>query len=60
MSDLKDIDLITVCDNCLCASCWQGIFFCENYMTAGTVEKTVGELKKLNRENPDYWKKTKV
>ena len=47
---------ITVCSKCLCASCWQGIFYCDEYKTAGTVEKTVEELTKLNLENSDYWK----
>jgi len=47
---------ITVCSSCLKASCWQGIFFCQHYLEAGTVEMTVGELKKLGREHPSYWK----
>lgn len=47
--------LITVCDNCLMACCWQGIFYCHNYKTAGTVEKTRAELEKLGREHPSYW-----
>lgn len=48
--------LVTVCDKCLQASCWQGIFYCDDYRTAGTVQKTRKELAKLNRENSDYWK----
>jgi hypothetical protein len=47
---------ITACDKCLRASCWQGLFFCEDYMTAGTIEKTVEELRDLNLENECYWK----
>lgn len=46
---------VTVCSACLQASCWQGKFFCDDYGTAGTVEKTVSELRKLNLENPAYW-----
>ncbi len=53
--DMSD-DVITVCDNCLTASCWLGEFYCEQYKTAGTVEKTVAELKELNLEHSDYWK----
>lgn len=49
-------DLITVCDYCLCASCWQGKFYCDNYITAGTVQKTRRELLALNREHPSYLK----
>jgi epoxyqueuosine reductase QueG len=46
---------ITVCDNCLTASCWQGILMCENHKTAGTIMMTIEELRKLNREHSVYW-----
>ena len=46
---------VTVCDSCLMASCWQGIFMCEDARTAGTTEKTVKELRELGREHPDYF-----
>jgi len=49
--------LITVCDNCLQASCWQGEFMCERARSAGTVEKTIEELRKLGYEHSDYWRK---
>lgn len=49
-------ELVTVCDSCLQASCWQGIFYCDNYKTAGTTKKTRKELAKLDCENSDYWK----
>ena len=48
--------MITVCDSCLRASCWQRDWTCNNYLTAGSVEKSAEELKKLSLENPDYWK----
>ncbi len=48
--------MITVCAACLRASCWQGKFLCEDYLTAGTAEKTREELEALGLENPDYWK----
>lgn len=48
--------LVTVCDKCLQASCWQGIFYCDNYLTAGITQKTRKELAKLSREHSDYWK----
>ena len=48
--------LVTVCDACLQASCWQGIYYCDDYQYAGTVQKTVAELRELGRENPSYWK----
>ncbi len=47
---------VTVCDVCLTAGCWQGIFMCEKARSAGTIEKTIAELKKLALEHPDYWK----
>lgn len=52
--------LVTVCAACLHASCWQGAFYCEDYISAGTVEKTVAELQTLRklgvvREHPSWW-----
>ena len=52
---LKNDKLITVCDACFCATCWHGIFLCDDAYGAGTVEKTVKELKNLNVEHPCYW-----
>lgn len=49
-------DLITVCDSCLCACCWQGELYCPDYANAGTVQKTRRELLLLNREHPSYLK----
>lgn len=46
---------ITVCDKCLQASCWQGIFMCWESLEAGTVEKTVAELRELDLESPSFW-----
>ena len=51
---------ITICDKCLKASCWLGVFMCWESDVAGTVEKTVEELQKLNLEHPDWWDKNKV
>ena len=48
--------LITVCDRCMRACCWQGVFFCDNYMGAGTVEITRAKAKALGLEHPDYWR----
>lgn len=48
-------ELVTVCDQCLQASCWQGEFYCQEYKTAGTTQMTRKELAKLGRENSDYW-----
>lgn len=51
----KSPKTIAVCDKCLRASCWLGKFYCENYLTAGTIEKTREELLELDLENPEYW-----
>lgn len=40
---------VEVCDSCLRACCWAGIFFCDEYMNAGIVTKTIGELKEINK-----------
>lgn len=48
--------LITVCDACLCASCWQYIFLCERYRSAGTRRMTVAQLRELGHESESYWK----
>ena len=56
---VSDTDrLVTVCSACLCASCWQGIFYCQDYKTAGTMRLPVSELHALGREHPDYWRET--
>lgn len=51
----KDVEKVTVCSNCFRASCWQGIFMCDESRSAGTVEKDVQELTELNLEHPSYW-----
>ena len=50
----------TVCAACLRASCWQGIFYCDEAKDAGTVEKTRAELEALALESPDYWRWSKA
>lgn len=52
---MDDTTLIEVCDACLQASCWYGAFMCDAAQNAGTIMKTVAELRTLGREHPDYW-----
>jgi hypothetical protein len=52
--------LVTVCAACLCASCWHGEFMCYEAIGANTVQRTVGELRKLNREHPSAYSVEKV
>jgi hypothetical protein len=47
--------MVTVCAECLCASCWHGIFMCDRAVNADVVEKPVSELRRLGREHPDYF-----
>lgn len=52
---MKPNKKIIVCDKCLMACCWHGEFMCEEAQNAGTVEKTVKELKELDLEHPRHW-----
>jgi hypothetical protein len=54
---LRDEWMITVCDACLCACCWQGELYCHNAKYAGTTDITIREARTLGRESPDYWTK---
>lgn len=54
---LQDDWTMTVCDACLCVSCWHGHLYCENAKTAGLKEITIGEARRLDREHPTYWTK---
>lgn len=51
----KDVEKVTVCSSCLRATCWQGMFMCDESRYASTVEKDVQELAELNLEHPSYW-----
>jgi len=53
---MSEKETITVCDKCLRACCWQGIFMCDDAHDAGTTERTIEQLKKMRLESPDYWK----
>ena len=47
---------ITVCSECLTASCWHGIFMCEESEFAGAIELPIWALEKLKLESSDYWR----
>ena len=49
-------EMITVCDKCFTASCWQGIYMCQESQNAGTIQKTRAELIGLNLEHQSYMK----
>lgn len=46
---------VVVCDNCLRASCVQGVNLCRNYIDASTVLKSIPELRMLGLEHDKYW-----
>lgn len=55
---LKDNDTVTVCSKCFQASCWLGYFMCADAYSAGTVEKTVEELRELALEDEGWWERS--
>jgi hypothetical protein len=46
---------VTVCSECLRASCWQGLFMCEKSANAGTIDLDIRYLEKRALEHPSYW-----
>ena len=47
--------MVEVCDKCLTACCWYGFFMCDDAKTAGTVFKSIDELRELKKEHECYW-----
>ena len=46
---------VTVCSECLQASCWHGEFMCERARGAGVTTRTVAVLRALGREHPQRY-----
>lgn len=46
---------ITVCDKCLRASCWHGIWMCDDAIGAGLIQLPRWKLDELNREHPSHY-----
>jgi len=46
---------ITVCSECLRASCLRGDFYCENYKNASVIKVPIDKLRQLGLESPSYW-----
>ncbi len=53
----KSDPLVTVCAECLTASCWLGESMCMRAHSATTVQRRESELRALGREHPSYWDK---
>lgn len=49
------MEKITVCDKCLTASCWLGVYMCWESRNAGTTKKSVKELRMLKKEHSSWW-----
>jgi hypothetical protein len=56
----KSMRKITVCSACKRATCWWGIFYCDEYKTAGTVEMSIDKLRRLKLEHPSWWTRKSV
>ncbi len=54
LTNKQDEPKITVCAECRRASCWHGIFFCDDARTANTVDVPRSVLLAEKRENPSY------
>lgn len=59
MSDSEDWT-VTVCSECLCASCWHGEFYCSDYRTSRPVERKASELAALRLEHPSHYSKANL
>ena len=44
-----------VCAACKSASCWWGIFYCDQYRNVGLARATEAQLRALELEHPDYF-----
>ena len=54
---IRGDDLIQVCSECYCASCWQYKFLCDYYDIAGTIYFTKKFLRMHGvHEDESYWK----
>lgn len=51
---------VTVCAECLTASCWHGEFMCERAKDARTTVMRASELRALDREHPSNFSPSKI
>jgi len=51
---MKRGEKIIVCATCFRASCWNGIFYCDDYQNAGIVWRTKAQLLRMKKEHPSY------
>jgi epoxyqueuosine reductase QueG len=60
MREAEKDRIVTVCDKCLTACCWHGELMCDDAKESGTIDKTVEELDRLNREHPSHYSIEKI
>lgn len=51
---------VTVCAECLQASCWQGEFYCQRAKSADTMRVRASYLRKARREHPSYYTRARL
>lgn len=51
----ENLPTITVCSKCKMACCWQGVFVCNDAVSASTVKMSMAQLRVLDLENSCYW-----
>lgn len=51
---MKDY-LVTVCAECLTASCWHGVFMCQQSAGADIKTLRASDLRALDREHPSHY-----
>ena len=51
---------VTVCAACLTASCWRGMFMCDEAFYADVRTMTVAELDRLGREHPSNYRQVET
>lgn len=51
---------VTVCASCLRASCWLGLFYCDNYKTAGLTVISHRKAAAMKLEHKSYYTNPQV
>ncbi len=61
LSSIRDAERrVTVCAECLKASCWHGVFMCDKSDNADVTTRTVRELDALGFEHPEHYSAARV
>lgn len=55
MAENFENKIVEVCSECKCASCWYGIFMCNESASADLEKYTVAELRVFDVENECNW-----